>query len=460
MTRPAGVLLALVASLLSAPAQSAQVQADFNQRLGPMNIDHMALGQGGLSDEPMWADRVAEIRALHPKLIRLFVQEYFGLLPQLGDFHFDSLDRSVDNILSTGATPLMCLCLKPRVLFPQLDQDQVEPADYAVWENLVEAIVRHYRERGAGIRYWEVANEPDIGEDGGCPYRFKPESYVRYYQHTALAILRADPQARVGGPALASSHSPILPALLDFCETNRVPLHFVSWHIYSSEPQAIRGTVNYVRSLLPAHSGLQPETMLDEWNMDLMNPVRDPRFQPAFLCETVWQVKDAGLDYSCYYHIRDWHVDLPKFEPFMSKRGAAFMARWWNRMPQFDGLFDYQNHIRPSYFAFKLLSRLAGERVRATSDNSTVHALATRDERLQLDNLLVWNFSAAPAEIDLACQGLRPGMRARHLVLNPSSGDDDENSRLRPDASARIDGSELRVPVKLDAYGVQYWSFE
>ena len=31
----------------------------------------------------------------------------------------------------------------------------------------------------------------DIGEDGGCPYRFKPGSYVRYYSHTAVAILRA-----------------------------------------------------------------------------------------------------------------------------------------------------------------------------------------------------------------------------------------------------------------------------
>ena len=31
-------------------------------------------------------------------------------------------------------------------------------------------MVRHYKERGSGIRYWEVANEPDIGEDGGCPY--------------------------------------------------------------------------------------------------------------------------------------------------------------------------------------------------------------------------------------------------------------------------------------------------
>jgi O-glycosyl hydrolase len=59
----------------------------------------------------------------------------------------------------------------------------VEPGDYDKWDRLIFNMVRHYREHGAGIRYWEVANEPDIGEDGGCPYRFKPDSYVRYYKH-------------------------------------------------------------------------------------------------------------------------------------------------------------------------------------------------------------------------------------------------------------------------------------
>jgi len=76
----------------------------------------------------------------------------------------------------------------------------------------------------------------DIGEDGGCPYRFKPDSYVRYYQHTAAAILRAEPEARVGGPALANVRSPLLPALLDAAQTNRTPVHFVSWHITAAIP--------------------------------------------------------------------------------------------------------------------------------------------------------------------------------------------------------------------------------
>jgi len=306
-----------------------------------MHIERMALGQGGLSEEPMWADRVAEIRALRPKLVRLFIQEYFDLLPETGRYHFNTLDRSVETILSTGATPLMCICFKPPLLFPQINQDIVEPNDYAAWEDLVSNLVRHYKERDAGIRYWEVANEPDIGEDGGCPYRFKPDSYVRYYQHTAEAILRGNPDAHIGGPALASYQSAILPALLAFGQTNRALLHFVSWHIYSSEPKAMRRTIDYVSDLLKKYPGLHPETFLDEWNMDLMNPPSDPRFQPCFIAEVIWQMKEAGLDYSCYYHIRDWYVSFENFAPFMSPQGTAFMTRWWNRMPQYDGLFDY-----------------------------------------------------------------------------------------------------------------------
>src|SRR6185295_10009551 len=104
------------------------------------------LGQGGLSDAPMWNDRVPEVHALHPLVIRLFIQEYFELLPERGRYHFDALDRSVETILAAGAKPLMCICFKPRLLFPEVNQDMVEPNDYAAWEDLVVNLVRHYKE--------------------------------------------------------------------------------------------------------------------------------------------------------------------------------------------------------------------------------------------------------------------------------------------------------------------------
>ena len=420
----------------------------------------MALGQGGLSDEPMWDDRIAEIRALNPKVIRLFIQEYFKPLPKPGRYYFETLDRSVETIQKAGAEPLMCLCFKPPLLFPEINQDVVEPNDYGAWEQLIFNLVRHYKDRGAGIHYWEVSNEPDIGEDGGCPYRFKPESYVRYYQHTASAILRADSEARVGGPAVADVHSPILPALLSFCDTNSIPLHFIAWHSYQSDPKAIRGTIDFAKGLLTKHPRLKLETFLDEWNMDLTNPPKDVRFQPCFIAETIWQMKDAGLDYSCYYHIRDWNVSLTQFAPFMSPNGNRFMTRWWTRMPQFDGLFDYQNTIRPSYFVFKLLSRLAGEQLRVTSPNPAVHGFAAYDNRLQLYNILIWNFSTNSVPMELLLEDLPKDFRGRKLTFDALNGSNDENLRLRPSRSEEIKKGNHTLKTELEPYGIQFWSLE
>jgi len=446
--------------LQSVQAQTALVHVDFSERVGPMHMDHMALGQGGLSDQPMWENRIPEIRALHPALIRLFIQEYFDLLPRPDRYHFESLDRSVQTIIETGASPLMCICFKPHILFPQVNQDIVEPTDYAAWERLVYNLVKHYHQRKSGIRYWEIGNEPDIGEDGGCPYRFKPESYVRYYQHTARAILRADPQARVGGPALANSRSPILPALLRHCESSGTPLHFVSWHIYSSNPSAVRGTVDYVNGLLKNYSGPKPETILDEWNMDLTNPPLDPRFQPCYLAETVWQMKEANLDYSCYYHIRDWYVSFEQFAPFMSAQGTAFMARWWDRMPQFDGLFDYQNQVRPAYFTFKLLSRVVGERVPLSSNFPAVHGFASYDDQFRMHNLVLWNFSSDRVPTTLSLEHLPKPVRYRHIRLDAATASNDESHRLVPEPFANLAQGSTELQVQLEPYAVHYWSFE
>ena len=93
-----------------------------------------------------------------------------------------------------------------------------------------------------------------------------------------------------------------------------------------------------------------------------------------------------------------------QFTPFFSPQGAAFMTRWWNRMPQFDGLFDYQNNVRPSYFAFKLLSRLTGDRLRVDSSLATVHGFATHDEQVPDRQSAALEFLGFPGVVELALE--------------------------------------------------------
>jgi len=446
--------------LLALPALAQQIRVDLARKLGPLEIDRISLGQGGLSEQPMWGDRVNEIRMLHPRIVRLFIQEYFDLLPEAGKYHWDTLDASVDTIRKTGATPLMNIDFKPRVLFPKIDQTIVDPSSYEQWDELIYQMVRHYRDRGSRIQYWEVANEPDIGENGGCPYLFTPENYTRYYQHTVNAIRRADPSAKVGGPALANSRSPILPALLDFVEKNKAPLDFVSWHIYNSDPRKVRATIDYVHDLLKNHPALKPETILNEWNMALRDPPQNPQFQPCYILETAWQMKEAGLDYSCYYHIRDFPIDFDTFARFMSPHGVALMARWWNRSTQWDGLFDYGGRIRPSYYAFKLLSRLTGEKLRVESEAENVHAFATWDEKLLIYNVLAWNFSEIPARVQVTLDHVPAEMVLRQVSLDAAAPSDDDNARLRPARSRTIAPGTQVAELELPAYGATFLSLE
>jgi xylan 1,4-beta-xylosidase len=441
-------------------AQTTQVKVKFAKHLGPMKMEQMALGQGGLSEEPMLANRTSEIKALNPAVIRLFVSEYYNVLPEPGKYHFTTLDSMVSSILKTGAKPFMSFCLKPKVFFPIIDQDIVEPNDYMEWGKFVYDVVKHFKDRNAGITYWEVGNEVDIGEDGGTPYRFQPHSYVKYYRHTTAAILRADPNAKVGGPALASYKSSILPELLRASAAEKLPLDFISFHHYSNSPTAIRKQIVYVKKLVKQYPDLNPEIIMNEWNMDLFNPPLDPRFQPCYVAETIWQMKEAGLDWSCYYQIRDWYVSYETFEKIFSAKGAAFMTRWWNRQAQFSGLIDYQNQLRPAYYTFKLLSRMAGDRLEVSSTHNKVHGFATHDAKLQMHNLMLWNFSAQPTTITLNLEDLPKDMRVRHIILDAIRSGLEENQRLRPEPFFHLRKGNHTLTIKLEPWAVHYWSLE
>src|SRR3989440_5207486 len=120
-------ILLLGMSLLDRSALAATVElvVDTTQTIGEIDLTRYALGQGGLSEKPMIAAHVDQLARLQPRTIRLFVQEYFHLYPKPGRYHWDTLDRSIEAILATGARPLLCLCFKPRVLFPKIEQDVV-----------------------------------------------------------------------------------------------------------------------------------------------------------------------------------------------------------------------------------------------------------------------------------------------------------------------------------------------
>ena len=136
------------------------------------------------------------------------------------------------------------------------------------------------------------------------------------------------------------------------------------------------------------------------------------------------------------------------------------MARWWNHSSQWDGLFDFQNRVRPSYYAFKLLARLTGERLRLDSRDATVHGFATWDPKLLTYNVLLWNYSTQPAEVELAIEGASADLTLRRVMLDAAAPSDDENARLKPFPSRELKRGDMRVKVDLGSYGISFLALE
>ncbi|MGO9204162.1 MAG: hypothetical protein ACLQM8_26885 [Limisphaerales bacterium] len=168
-------------------------------------------------------------------------------------------------------------------------------------------------------------------------------------------------------------------------------MDLLSFHGYSNDPERFRRLIKSMRAKLAKYPSLsQVQTFIDQWNMDLFKPILNPYFQPALILETTLAFYEAGLSGSAYYQIRDYFIDEAMFSRFMSAPGAAFMARWWNEMPQYDGLYDNQDRVRPAYYAFKLLSLIKGRQLPVTGTTPEIKVLAARGRRWV--NVVLWNY--------------------------------------------------------------------
>ena len=127
-------------------------------------------------------------------------------------YSWEILDRIFDAFHAAGIRPLVEIGFMPQALsthpepyrhtFPQgsiYTGWAYPPKDYQKWSEVVFQFVHHLRERYGDAEVktwlWEVWNEPDIDYWQGTP-----EEYFKLYDFSVDAVLRALPEARVGGP--------------------------------------------------------------------------------------------------------------------------------------------------------------------------------------------------------------------------------------------------------------------
>ena len=425
-----------------------------------------ALSHGGISPEPFSPAVIDGVRRLRPRLIRIFLQEFFHIYPDHGVFDWSRLDPYMEALAATGASVVAAITIKPKALFPTIDHAAWRPSDVAEWQRLVHALVTRYSVERPIVTHWEIGNETDIGEDGGSPYLIPDAgSYAEFYRMTVAPILDAFPEAKMGGPAGCWIDNEPVPGFIRICRESGLQLDFVSWHLYSDDPERHASGVRRARELVADYPGTPPELFITEWAKGFPQildengqatghplSVEEMAFESrvaAITADAAIAMLDAGVDWAFYYHIQDQPCDPEAFRPFFTESGVANMVRHWNEVPHRFGLFGVNGAVRPQYFVFRMLGQLGNERLPVTTSAPGIRALAGRDDGRHA--VMMVNRGDGDRVAEFAFTNLPPG-RKRITITRI------DNDRRWDDETLDLIPVEVRDTFTPSAFRCQTWS--
>jgi hypothetical protein len=361
---------------------STGVTVDAAKDAGPLELWRHTVGRGGINAKPLSERVITGIAKLKPRLVRVFLQEYFDVYPAHGTYNWAKLDPFLESMAKTGAKVLAAIAIKPKVLYPKIDQAIWRPNDVKEWQQLIGAMAKRYSVERKIVTHWNVGNECDIGENGGCPQLItKPEDYAEFYKMTTDPIVAVAPEAKIGGPAVANGMGDLMPGFLDICRRDNLRLDFIAWHCYVDDPARHARLVERHKKLLEPFGKKRPEMMVTEWNKGFdPTSVEDIAFEPrrcsnAAAC--LLAMLDAGLDWSFYYHFGDQVCYVKDFAQFFEK--PEIMYHHWNEVPHRFGMFGVNEEARPQYFMYQMLGRMGDRRVEARADIKDLRILASRN---------------------------------------------------------------------------------
>jgi xylan 1,4-beta-xylosidase len=369
-------------------------------------------------------------------------------------YNWTLLDRIFDSFQSAGVKPLVEIGFMPEALsthpepyrhnFPDgpiFTGWAYPPKDYQKWSEVVFQFVHHLRERYGNAEVktwlWEVWNEPDIDYWKGTP-----QEYFKLYDFSVDAVLRALPEARIGGPDSTGPANPkaaeFLRSFLDHCahQPNYVSgkvgsrLDFISFHPKGSPKwQGDHVQMGIARQLGAIEQGFQIVASFPEFRRTpIILGESDPEGCAACSARTNPQNSYRnGPLYAAYTAETLNNIFFLASRESINFLGAVTWAFEFENQPYFEGFRTLATNgvDKPVLNAFRMFGLLGNERVSATSSGALsptdevrdgvrgqadIGVIATRKEHEV--EVLVWNYHdddlpAAATPIDLVLSGLK-----------------------------------------------------
>ncbi len=403
-----------------------------------------------------------------------------------GDYVYDftDLERRVAFMRRVGADPILCASYMPEAFDAVPDPERHSaPKDYKLWEELCFRAARHLIDAGLRVTWWEVWNEVNAGwikpgpNDTGAPEYARIyeaalgrpaeskddvrllEAYLKLYAATAAGIRRADPEARIGGPCLASGPFERSPdrnyavrgkafarGLMIFCRERNLPLDFISWHEYFHPADIIAEEARTFRRYLDEFPALRDRVrmfMLTEWNFSWWPDRPQDHEMGAAWCADglIRAILPERIHRPCFFYVKDNDSNL---------RGSF-------------ALIIRENVPKPAYNMAKMFNRLRGRQLAVTGTDDEICALAAFDAKAARLHVIVVSFNyryATPRKVRLTIAPLPEPLRTarwRRFLIDPTHSNvwhDRSRAELETADTGRANGEALSFDMTLLPHSV------
>ena len=196
------------------------------------------------------------------------------------NYHFEFTDALIKQLVASGCQIFYRLGVTIENNYRFRAVNIHPPKDFAKWARICEKIIRHYNEGWANgfkynIQYWEIWNEPE----NPPMWLGTKEQFFELYKVSSRYLKDKFPHLSIGGYASCGFYALNYPKnktyvkfmqwaneFVAFCEKEKLPLDFFSYHRYYDDPEKFTVEAEYARKLLDKHGFTKTECIFNEWN--------------------------------------------------------------------------------------------------------------------------------------------------------------------------------------------------
>ncbi len=263
--------------------------------------------------------------------------------------NYESIIKSISD---AGGVVILDIFGTPAGLGKVLDKKS-PPWDLKAFKQLIKGYIKNLSCDKRYNVWYEVWSAPD-SEDF---FLGRQQEYLNLYRSVAEAINELEEETKIhiplGGPStswwfnnldsntIVTPEKSLIYGLIKFCSRYRLPLDFISWHGYSTDPRVEKEFTTYNKTVVAlirdwlSYFDFDRNTPLivDEWNYDSGANVVPQRqaasnVSASYALSRIKNMYESGLDYQLYFCLEDFqnnkegvvrNVGLFWFDPESSK---------------------------------------------------------------------------------------------------------------------------------------------